>query len=862
VERICEELERFSEHQTSLRIIVLWPCSEDEMKCMERFLTKLLERFEDPPDIFLWFTDGEEHDFPEVKMIQEHAEKNVHLIHQGLKEFCAELQRTHSSENNSSVPVQSDLSFKLPGHGGSTETCSQEEWAWLREQGMEVLYLDNPYKSKDLQSEAENFFKGGSISWWVRYHMQPNCFDVQREGAKVIEKHIKENFIEKHIKENFIALQEGRIFQLLHAPGSGGSTMARRILFDLHESTPCVHIMHQTESSTKKIAERLDFLYTKTQLPVVVLVDGGKKHQIKNIQAQLDESVKSIVIFLLVKRHKQEINPPFFNEHKSTFFLKGTVTEQESNNLTYHLKLQCKDEKKRDALDKLDMEVHNNQPHQMFEFGMTVYEHEFRGVRAFVEGYLDLGGNEGPGLEHLQPWQRCLGYLAVIFYYAGCSLPSLLVGVLMGKEYHNRCLSIKDLPHYMQMFVVADTNDDRPNCVRIMHYTVATEILEQILNPGGQGKRGEKLSEGARQNLKQFCLEFLEQIREDQENHHEGRASRPVQDVLTKVFILREKGDPDSEHETNKKIVFSQIILDILSVEPYNERLEVFQKLCETCPNDGSFKAHLGRFYSLCQRKKEEQATQCFKDAIQDAIKHGSNDLGYIYHMYGCFLKRKIRNNVKLATYSLDDMLKDGKKACEMFRQCRAQIDSSLLEAFHFMGEIDLRLQICHQFNERNVGGLKALLSEQHQPSDWSRFVCENIYAIDDLIKECKSSVHMNKSGIKELQNNIILHKKLFSGCLGDVNFLQFTDPLTRLRAILAAKKVLCDEDDKPFVLNKNIATEDLHSIVDLLEKIHEHRNDERPEMRRKLDEHYCDWILVIRRRELQVCATTNNYYT
>ena len=114
----------------------------------------------------------------------------------------------------------------------------------------------------------------------------------------------------------------------------------------------------------------------------------------------------------------------------------------------------------------------------MFEYGLTVYDHEYKGVRAYVNGYLQIEQQEGVGLE---PWQKALGYLSLVYYYAQASLPCQFIGTLM-KESTKQLFSVHDLPHRVRMLVVVDTNEGKSQCVRIMHYAIATEILEQILN--------------------------------------------------------------------------------------------------------------------------------------------------------------------------------------------------------------------------------------------------------------------------------------------------------------------------------------------------------------------------------------------
>ena len=867
VERLCVELARFSQDYTLLSILVLWPDSNEEIKCIYKFLNKLLERVHVPPSILLWFTTTDSTSNPadslEVRSLIEDSEGNVKLFHLSLGQFCAEVE---SALVNTSAGV---FLYQLPSEDTAPADVTLERAAFLK-QDFEVLYLENPYSkqdltAEDLQREGDNFFRGGSISWFAMYDMGRTCFDIERSISKRITNHIKKVYIEK---------SRGGVVRLLHAPGAGGSTMSQRILFDLRESTPCVHVKQRSGSSADEIAERLAFLYDLTHMPVVALFDGEDEQKLQQLQTLLH---RCSIVFLHVKRYPHPIpESRQCIEHLSKFFLRGVVNEQESRNLVCQFKTRCDGaEGKLRALTALGRDVQRNQQqHQMFEYGLTVYDHEYQGVKAYVQGYLQTERKEGAGLE---AWQRGLGYLSLVYYYAQASLPCQFVGTLMGK-WTSQPLGVQDLPYRVRMLVVLDTNEGKSQYVRIMHYAIATEILEQILNKsdtrGGDGK----LSEEARRNLKGFCLDFLDAT--VRENTKSSLTAQAVMDILTKVFILRDTAEVfDVETEVRKTPPrFSQIMLDLDSLAPYHGRLEVLQKLCDVCPHNPNFKAHVGRFYSLCQPDEEEKAERSFKDAIK--LAHESEfrkfaetsdqlnlDLMYIHHMCACFFQRKAKRRIgsfesSPRTNAGDDepayetnvcqIIADADQACHNFSLSRDHSPPNYQEAHPYFNEIDVRLSTCG-FILRSFpgGGAQALFRSWQQQSgggaDYT-FVKKSIFEIEDLIMECHNGVLLADDTLMELQRRVRTFNSLFRGCVRELQALADDDPLTTLRLRVTAKKLQYDRSDNVvFVENPNMPSDVMEYVIQTYEKIFEHESVNHDVDKTKLELDYRDWVLAIR---------------
>ena len=854
MEKLCIELQRFNEDYSNLTLIVLWPAQEVEIACMQKFLSKLQEYIQST--VVLWFTDQEtqDSDAREVKNIQADFEDSVKIFHHSLEDFCTELSVSFSRVSPGT------FEHRLPALDGTTVVVTPEEAAWLQ-QDCEVLYIDNPYTQTDLtaeilKAEADRFFRGGSINWFIRYDTGSNCFDVERSISKPIMKHIQTAYIEGG--------RSGTV-RLYHAPGSGGSTMSQRILFDLHEIAPCVHIKQRSGSSTEELADRLYFLCDRTRMPLVVLLDGEDEQKLKQLLTQVR---RNTIVALYVRRFPYAIDESRqCNESESKFYLDGFVTKQESRNLVLQFTTRCDGIKKKlNGLKKLDMQVQKEQQkHQMFEYGLTVYDSEFQGVKAYVRGYLQIEQNKGIGL---WPWQKCLGYLALVYHYGQSSLPCKFIGSLMGQS---DTLTIEELPYQVKMLVVPDVNEGKSHHVRIMHFVIATEILEQILSSSSErhysGK--EKLSREAKCNLKDFCIDFLSQIVKD--DTKSSLTGQTVMYILTKTFIFRDYTDViDIETQTRKAHPqFSQLMQDLDSHPPFHGRHEVLMKLCETFPDNPNFKAHLGRFFTLCRPEEEEEAEKNFKEAIKLGTERDSRkspvpdecydlDLMHIYHMYGYFFQRRISRKTSRAEVAMcggdsgalqrkmDEVIFDAEQACQNFALCRHHSPPANKEAYQYFNEIDVRLQTCRFIRNSFPGGIQAVLQSWQHFGTCYRFVKNSISEVEDLIMECYNYILMEN--ISDLQLRVRLFNSLFRGCVTELQAVGEEDQVALLRLSITTKKLQIDRADTVVsVESQQMSSAEIENIVSILESIFEYERVNRDLVKSKLELDYRDWILAIR---------------
>ena len=181
-----------------------------------------------------------------------------------------------------------------------------------------------------------------------------------------------------------------------------------------HDQFPAIQVK-KSISSMDDFIGRISFLHTKTHLPILILLDGSEETFIR----QLLKCLKYVTYLIIyVKRHPY--SPPKNERDPLKFFLSGTVSKQESRKLSQIFSERCNSESKRSSLQRLNQDVQDGTNHNLYEFGMTAYLHEFKGVVSHVQGYLRLQDNPS---KELQSWQKILGYSGSGLLLRACVRP-------------------------------------------------------------------------------------------------------------------------------------------------------------------------------------------------------------------------------------------------------------------------------------------------------------------------------------------------------------------------------------------------------------------------------------------------------
>lgn len=859
IDNIIIQMEKFGKSYTNYYVVVLWPLNE-KLSSHVKHLMDELENLELCDFVIVVEKLANASDISEslFKQMQEDYEKRPTVFRLSTKDVCLAIHHVFKWS-----AANKNTKFDLPTFEPSYIGISDQQAQWLKED-LEVLYEASPYDFEysldKLKEETDNFYRGGNWPWYMWYETGGGQVDVERAIMKDIIGSLKQHHIE--------GFKSGRV-TICHAPGSGGTTLAQRILWELHKDTPCVQVKLRTGSSD--VANRIQLLYEKTRLPILILLDGEDEQRVDVLAHDLREIV---FVILYVKRYPYPMEGK--RNSKSCFWLKRFVTKQESINIAHKFLHQCETEGTKAAVEKLHYEVETGRSeHEIFEFGLATYKHHYKGVESYVNGFLQLENNSE---NKLLPWQYALGILSLVYFYGQMAMPCKFFSKLL--EYS--LLTIDDFPLEMDALIMKDTTDGRANMVRISHYLVAKEILEQILSrPLPRGDRVEELCHTAKRKLEPFAVNFIRLAAKSGAE----RSAGIIENIMTHTFISRDNktaGETDLVERPRYKPQFAQILHDVSSQAPYTERFRILEELVKSFPNEPQFLAHLGRLYSLCRPEDEYSTEKCFIKAldicdkeigglaIDDITRTMRRTLMHIYHMYGTmFLTRvskytgksfgdKPLRNVSddKVKKTLNELFPMVQNACSYFSKCREVTPTGLEESHGFLGEIKIRLMFCDFVFRRNSYVDMYNLIHQFEDSEIADFVEDTISIVDELVLECLSVVDPAKIE-QELQYCQTWFASLFKTHKPWNVVFRTQETVKSRRLQITARKLLYQKKKIFGVLEEVTSSSDIEFIVKNYEANFKDIHDNGIESPRKaIDLDYREWLFAIRHKHLRITYT------
>lgn len=808
VEVHLEALSRYISNNTIMKVILLWPKNDDDMRFIHRFLIKIEEIVEPSPEIFVIY--------PNLQCESSYMSQiePTFKLQVPLEYFCTYLK----AKLKCSMP-RKPTRYRLPTYDKSNDPGIDDFTASHLQEDLNILYLHDAQMSRydvyEIKEEGENFLRGGTLRWFVYYENDDaGYFDVKRDQMDIILHDIRRVYINR---------SQSGIVKVYHSPGAGGTTLSQRILWELHKEIPCVQVKSNFQSTTSDIAEHIKLLFEKTHLPILILLDGRDESEVRHLYKQLKMQLISVII-LHVQRRRQELKHTMRETGK--YWMEGHVSKREANKFCMRYLEFCDTDEKRFNLETITDNVAKGELHQVYEFGLTAFAHEYKGVDAYVKGYLQLHA-----MEQLDATQKLLGYLSLIYFYGQMSVPCELFSKLLNKR---KGITFEDLPFVVRQLVVKSNNHQHIGFIRICHQVVAKEILEQILTRNVQRLEkpsSQNLSQEACRNLADFGVEFIK----DMKAKHEGKinwSKSIIVEILTKTFLHRDQDIDEDNFQRKQK--FARFFIDIEKHTSKRDRIRIMENITSCFPQNPNYHAHLGRMYTLyfpgeddtAEKHFEKAVSLCEKErkivgkegncAFREHTTHSS-----VYHMFGMHFYQKLcratkhSNEVIAYDQNVEIVIEYARNACLHFETAYENEFTDHGQLYGLTGEIMVRCTVCNYINTNLEMSLLEFIASPMSPV--ALFVRESMVHICELITRCYSTA--DKDEMPSLMSRFVsLYKELFKG-QEMKQLCCFDGPLdyTRRRHLVTQIKLKYDNFDV-LSLNNKTPSEDIHYIVRNLE--------------------------------------------
>ena len=543
---------------------------------------------------------------PEIRQLCELFEARVFEI--PLHQFCLGLEQLAPQRS-----LGDKMDVTLPSTSGAPVSIPAERLAWLSEE-IQLVHIGEGLRASDTHPPGSEFLRGNEITW---YDLGLN-YDVPRENTRNIKNKILTGLGKRRAQQ----------VNLYHAPGSGGTTVLRRVLWDLRSEFPCLLLQRTKPEET---TERLAYIASKTGKSILLAIDAGAitDREADALYERVAAAHIPVLLFQVIRSHDCP-------SERSVLYLDSQLERIEAERFVHFLEREAPS--KSDEL-KTVLKQYKPKTHTPFYLALVAFGRDFIGIQNYVQTRLK-------DLTDIQ--KECVAFLAIAHYFGQRAVPAQMFAPHFDVP-SNISVKFKDvLPSPVLEILV----ESQPGVWRTVHPVVAEECMRQIFTPVDADQ------ELWLQRLSHWALQFIEFC----------RGVYPIAledglDLVRRVFVYRENSEfLGSERAGSSQ--FSEASEVIKSIPVQEGRLQVLKQLTEAFPDEAHFWAHLGRFHSIFLKEY---------DSALEAVNHAiilQPDDHVLHHMKGMVLRSHVYQMIS-DKHDQGDVISMAKSAEDAFLEAR-----------------------------------------------------------------------------------------------------------------------------------------------------------------------------------------------
>uniref|UniRef100_K7GGU8 Sterile alpha motif domain-containing protein 9-like n=1 Tax=Pelodiscus sinensis TaxID=13735 RepID=K7GGU8_PELSI len=421
--------------------------------------------------------------------------------------------------------------------------------------------------TKEIQEIEQTFYQGRKVSWknfWLAD--KGSCGEViERETCEEVHKILDDILYGNRIRYSVAKIK------IFHQPGSGGSTIARQVLWKRRKDLRCA-VVKSTYPVATVCQHAVNFREydendMKNSLPVLLLVEDYDEDYLDELKNDLMDAMAarrshfSKPCFILMGCKRSNVPEKLCKASPlDTVAVTHKLTDQEKH--LFKTKLE-KLKKQKDF-----------KPEFILTFVLMSEEFNETYVREFVEHLLQ-------GIDLSSPVTNLMRYVALLNFYVHNSYISLshCEAFLGLGAYTEKRLREYDFKNNLSeqarvIFIELRENTTCISSVHIIHYLVAKEILYQLSGSQPQSQIAMKL------------------LQEKVLLHHRFGREEFVK-FIRDLFIRRDK----KSRGDNTDSLFSPFIEHVCKVENSEKAIEVLKAAYECLGKDAFFAQQLARLH-------------------------------------------------------------------------------------------------------------------------------------------------------------------------------------------------------------------------------------------------------------------------
>lgn len=477
--------------------------------------------------------------------------------------------------------------------------------------GIDFYY---PFKIEETQPQWD-FYSGAEITW----HELENQFDVQRDKYRVVR---------SRITELIRTTRKTVVFTLRHRPGSGATTLSRRLGYDITKDDEsgilsCTVVDIKNCSNLRITDQYLCQLSEKTEnTPILAIVESKRigREKFDYLVQRMSKAGKKIIFFYI-----EPFTGHYYAPKENVVLLESTLKANEL--------IRFEEKYKQLGLNPVLLENRNKQhvPIEVIDFPLMLKDND---TSTNLESYVKEWMNNLP--ENLIKFCAFVGF---VYKYSDLGVNQTLLKSIWRTEGRFSIMSYpQEATDAIKKLLIEETEEGKSTGIwRPRYNRFSSFILNSYKNNWESG-------------ISEIAKEFISLCEKA------GELGSDDKDMLYSVFVIRKNADYRALEDRNENIrnKFSLLVKDLNDVERAES---LFCSLVDSFPEDPVFRGHFARFlYEKATMSKmitiddrlfidaQDQLNQAFDINPEDADLH---------HMQGMLLRRRINALSKMLIHDL-----------------------------------------------------------------------------------------------------------------------------------------------------------------------------------------------------------------
>lgn len=449
-----------------------------------------------------------------------------------------------------------------------------------------------------------DFYSGAEITW---EELDRQC-DVQRTLYRPVK---------QRVSEIIRTTRRTSVYTLRHRPGSGATTLARRLGYDIKKEDEvgiisCTVVDIRNCSNIRLTEQYLSQLSEETDnTPILAIVESKRvgREKFDNLVKRMSDAAKKVVFFYV-----EPFTGATYHQRDNVALLESFLRNDEQKRFEEKYELLGLPERLLSDTKKTNSSL------EVIDFPLMLKDNETsNNLSSYVKEWMDTLP------ENLKEF---CAYVGFVFKYSDLGINQTLLKPVWGDAEH---LSIRFYNKEVQkalkkLLIEESTEDGTPTGIWRPRYNRFSKFILSAYKANWEA------------GLSDFAKKFIILCQKA------GELGSDDKDMLYSVFIIRKNADYRAiEDKGNIKNKFSLLVKDLDDTERAES---LFSALVKAFPEDSIFRGHFARFlYEKASMTKEiEINDRLFADAqdnLNQAFDLTPNDSD-LHHMQGMLYRRRI----------------------------------------------------------------------------------------------------------------------------------------------------------------------------------------------------------------------------